>query len=67
MIQNSCIRMQVGAVNLINEALKHNTTSFALASSAAVYGAAKGPWAESTNPEPMDPHGVHASVFNASG
>jgi hypothetical protein len=36
--------------------LKHNTTSFALASSAVSSWCSKGPWAESTNPEPMDPH-----------
>ena len=48
----------LGSVNLINDAVKSETTCFVFTSSIAVYGAAQVPMLESTAPRPEDPYGV---------
>lgn len=48
----------IGSVNLINEAVKHDTRCFVFTSSIAVYGAAQVPMREGMTPEPEDPYGI---------
>jgi len=48
----------VGSINLINESVKNDVSSFIFASSIAVYGAAQTPMTEDTIPQPEDPYGV---------
>lgn len=48
----------IGSVNLINEAVKHETKCFVFTSSIAVYGANQVPMEESMTPRPEDPYGV---------
>ena len=48
----------IGSVNLINEAVNHNTSCFIFTSSIAVYGAGQVPMREDMVPEPEDPYGV---------
>lgn len=48
----------VGSINLINEAVKHQTKCFVFTSSIAVYGPGQLPMTESMTPIPEDPYGV---------
>jgi UDP-glucose 4-epimerase len=48
----------IGSVNLINEAVKHDSDCFVFTSSIAVYGAAQVPMREEMTPEPEDPYGI---------
>jgi len=48
----------IGSVNLINEAVKHQTKCFVFTSSIAVYGPGQLPMTESMTPIPEDPYGV---------
>lgn len=48
----------VGSVNLINEAVRHQTKCFVFTSSIAVYGASQLPMEESMTPAPEDPYGI---------
>lgn len=48
----------IGSVNLINEAVKHDTRCFVFTSSIAVYGDAQVPMREEMTPEPEDPYGI---------
>jgi UDP-glucose 4-epimerase len=48
----------IGSVNLINEAVRHQSERFIFTSSIAVYGAAQVPMTEQTVPAPEDPYGV---------
>mmetsp|Transcript_5708 Transcript_5708/g.19417 ORF Transcript_5708/g.19417 Transcript_5708/m.19417 type:complete len:271 (+) Transcript_5708:61-873(+) len=46
------------SVQLLNEAVKHNTECFVFTSSIAVYGAGQCPITEDTVPVPEDPYGI---------
>jgi UDP-glucose 4-epimerase len=48
----------IGSVNLINQAVLHETKCFVFTSSIAVYGAAQVPMREDMTPVPEDPYGV---------
>lgn len=48
----------IGSVNLINEAVRHESKCFVFTSSIAVYGAGQVPMREDTVPVPEDPYGV---------
>ena len=48
----------IGSVNLINEAIRHESKCFVFTSSIAVYGAAQVPMREDMTPVPEDPYGV---------
>lgn len=48
----------IGSVNLINQAVKHDTESFVFTSSIAVYGDSPVPMHEDMQPQPEDPYGV---------
>ena len=48
----------IGSVNLINQAVKHDTDCFVFTSSIAVYGDAPVPMTEETKPDPEDPYGI---------
>ncbi|KAF0284733.1 NAD-dependent epimerase/dehydratase family protein [Spiribacter roseus] len=48
----------IGSVNLINEAVIHDTERFVFASSIAVYGANQTPMTEDMWPTPEDPYGI---------
>lgn len=48
----------IGSINLINEAVKHQTKCFVFTSSIAVYGPGQLPMTESMTPIPEDPYGV---------
>lgn len=48
----------IGSVNLLNEAVRHDTDCYVFTSSIAVYGSAPVPMTEETTPEPEDPYGI---------
>jgi UDP-glucose 4-epimerase len=48
----------IGSVNLINEAIRHESKGFVFTSSIAVYGAGQVPMREDMVPVPEDPYGV---------
>ena len=48
----------IGSVNLINQAVKHETECFVFTSSIAVYGEAPVPMTEEMRPDPEDPYGI---------
>lgn len=48
----------IGSVNLINEAVRHESKCFVFTSSIAVYGAGQVPMREDMVPVPEDPYGV---------
>jgi UDP-glucose 4-epimerase len=48
----------VGSINLINEAVKHESACLVFTSSIAVYGAGQVPMNEDTTPQPEDPYGI---------
>jgi UDP-glucose 4-epimerase len=48
----------LGSINLINNAVKFNSSCFVFTSSIAVYGSAQVPMLESTAPQPEDPYGI---------
>lgn len=48
----------IGSVNLINEAVRHESRCFVFTSSIAVYGAGQVPMREDMVPVPEDPYGV---------
>lgn len=48
----------IGSVNLINEAVRHESKSFVFTSSIAVYGAGQVPMREDMVPAPEDPYGI---------
>lgn len=48
----------IGSVNLINEAIRHESKCFVFTSSIAVYGAGQVPMREDMTPSPEDPYGV---------
>lgn len=48
----------IGSVNLVNEAIRHETKCFVFTSSIAVYGSARVPMTEDMHPEPEDPYGI---------
>jgi UDP-glucose 4-epimerase len=48
----------IGSVNLINEAVRHESKCFVFTSSIAVYGAGQVPLREDMVPEPEDPYGI---------
>ena len=48
----------VGSINLINQAIKHETKHFVFTSSIAVYGAGKPPLREEHQVQPEDPYGI---------
>lgn len=48
----------IGSVNLINQAILHNSKRFVFTSSIAVYGNGELPLRESQKPTPEDPYGV---------
>lgn len=48
----------VGSMNLINEAVRHESECFVFTSSIAVYGAGQVPMTEDMTPVPEDPYGV---------
>ncbi len=48
----------IGSVNLINEAVRHDTQCFVFTSSIAVYGEGQVPMCEDMTPEPEDPYGI---------
>ena len=48
----------IGSVNLINQAVKHDTECFVFASSIAVYGDSPVPMREDMQPQPEDPYGI---------
>jgi UDP-glucose 4-epimerase len=53
----------VASVNLLNEAVKHETRCFVFTSSIAVYGPGQTPMTEATVPEPEDPYGISKYAF----
>lgn len=48
----------IGSVNLINESLKHEVSTFVFTSSIAVYGAGQSPMTEDMIPVPEDSYGI---------
>ena len=48
----------LGSVNLINQAVKHESHCFVFTSSIAVYGDAPVPMTEDMQPDPEDPYGI---------
>jgi len=48
----------LGSVNLINAAIKHDTSCFVFTSSIAVYGNGVSPLTEDMHPCPVDPYGI---------
>lgn len=48
----------LGSVNLINGAVRHETSCFIFTSSIAVYGDASSPLSEAIMPSPVDPYGI---------
>lgn len=48
----------IGSMNLINEAVRHESERFIFTSSIAVYGAGQTPMTEEMVPQPEDPYGV---------
>jgi UDP-glucose 4-epimerase len=48
----------VGSINVLNEAVRHETKHFVFTSSIAVYGAGEPPLREDQVPHPEDPYGV---------
>jgi UDP-glucose 4-epimerase len=48
----------LGSINLINEAIKAETSCFVFASSIAVYGQGQLPMREDMAPQPADPYGI---------
>jgi UDP-glucose 4-epimerase len=48
----------IGSINLINEAVKAESSCFVFTSSIAVYGAIEPPMVETKAPKPEDPYGV---------
>ncbi len=48
----------VGSVNLINQAVRHDTKRFVFTSSIAVYGSGQTPMVETLIPAPEDPYGI---------
>ena len=48
----------VGSINLINEAIRHESSCFVFTSSIAVYGSAQVPMREDQAPRPEDPYGI---------
>jgi len=48
----------IGSVNLINQAVLHQTRCFVFTSSIAAYGEAKPPISEDVIPRPVDPYGI---------
>ncbi len=48
----------VGTMNLVNQAVLHETECFVFTSSIAVYGAGQTPMTEELTPQPEDPYGI---------
>lgn len=53
----------LASVNLLNEAVQHETEMFVFASSSAVYGQSSGPFTELVLPRPFDPYGIAKYAF----
>jgi len=53
----------IASVNLLNQAIEHETRCFVFTSSIAVYGAAQTPMTEATEPRPEDPYGISKYAF----
>lgn len=53
----------VASINLLNEAVKHETGCFVFASSIAVYGRNQTPMTENLVPSPEDPYGISKYAF----
>ncbi len=53
----------LASVNLLNEAVEHETELFVFVSSSAVYGQGTGPLTEQVLPRPFDPYGIAKYAF----
>ncbi len=53
----------VASVNLLNQAIEHETRYFVFTSSVAVYGAGRTPMTETMVPKPVDPYGIAKYAF----
>lgn len=53
----------LGSVNLLNQAVNHETKCFVFTSSIAVYGAHQLPMSEELTPMPEDPYGISKYAF----
>jgi UDP-glucose 4-epimerase len=53
----------IGSVNLLNQAVLHETRCFVFTSSIAVYGAGQVPMTEDLVPQPEDPYGIAKYAF----